>query len=660
MTASANNVSTLPPLKPLPRRDGIQETPPAPANGHGNSRLGSLSSLVGKLRNFRASRPEEEQQQPSFTKVKSISIRALFTSSRKSVNQVAPSDEDLDLPRAQSAIPAVQTAWTLPSVPPQSTALPPKKANLLQRLTKAPKSASVKAATASRGAAPAGPKKKSGTAVMQSLRSKIALKSLSNNAGSQPPSTISLASNKTLPSLKSPSSANTSTYTTFSTHTTAGTNTTTTTGTMATTTTNDATLVRPTPPAEPYSSSSPAQASRLRRVTSAAALPRKDSQRLNSPPAAVDGTIYDMSPAADTTPPMASTPAIESPFPCPLIRTDTRHLETAAEKFCIDEAVRVHCSIDSIRRPSGEPVVLTHQKGPTKYDLSDFVLRKNIGEGGFAKVYLVTRTTDGKPFALKSMRKTRVVKLRQVDHISNEKQLMESIDNPFVATLEATFQDSNHVFMLMEYLPGGDLFALLKERGRFPEDMARFYAAEVGMGLSFLHSRNIVYRDLKPENVLIDATGHIKLGDFGFAKTVADTTNTFCGTPCYIAPEIILKREYTHAVDWWSYGVLIFEMLSGCSPFQDTNNALTYERIIGCAIGWPRPRRACFSEAAEDLIIRLLTTRAFYRLGSYDEAQIRDHPFFEPLTWKSVKSRTLPAPYVPRPEDTAWMLRDFQ
>ncbi|TPX61983.1 hypothetical protein SpCBS45565_g07122 [Spizellomyces sp. 'palustris'] len=335
----------------------------------------------------------------------------------------------------------------------------------------------------------------------------------------------------------------------------------------------------------------------------------------------------------------------------PVLETHSSHIECGLKKpevatpkteegITIDEAVRLQTARPStgISRPI-ERAVSVHQRGPFKHELKDFVLQKGLGQGAFAKVYLVKRHMDGRLFALKSMRKDRVIQMRQVQHVQNERHLMEKIHNPFLVGLEATFQDSAHIYMIIEYMPGGDLFSQIRRYAYFEEPVARFYASEVAMALSYLHSENIVYRDLKPENVLLDADGHIKLGDFGFAKVVDGTTRTFCGTPSYICPEILMHKEYTSAVDWWSFGVLLFEMLSGCSPFQESTAPKTYERILQGRIQWPSHRSKYFSRSAEQLITSLLVFSPQKRLGCVDESEIRDHPFFATVDWRKVKSR---------------------
>ncbi|KAJ3048463.1 camp-dependent protein kinase catalytic subunit [Rhizophlyctis rosea] len=356
-----------------------------------------------------------------------------------------------------------------------------------------------------------------------------------------------------------------------------------------------------------------------------------------------------LSPISPISPISPMSPMLPHPPSAAPIESDQRTVRAPEpEDLATDEAVRQQTA--GANTNCGRPIeraVSVHQRGPFKYELSDFLLQKTLGQGAFAKVYLVKRNIDGKLFALKSMRKDRVVKMKQIEHVQNERHLMEYIRNPFLVGLEATFQDSLHIYMIIDYMAGGDLFNFLKQHEYFEDNTARFYAAEVAMALSFLHSENIIYRDLKPENVLLDSEGHVKLGDFGFAKHVDGTTRTFCGTPSYIPPEILLHRDYTHAVDWWSFGILLFEMLSGCSPFQDSTCPRTYERILQGRIQWPSHRSQYFSRAAENLILGLLVFDPVHRLGCQDECEIRDHVWFESTDWRRIKGRKIKPPVVP-------------
>ncbi|RKO87241.1 kinase-like domain-containing protein, partial [Blyttiomyces helicus] len=194
--------------------------------------------------------------------------------------------------------------------------------------------------------------------------------------------------------------------------------------------------------------------------------------------------------------------------------------------------------------------------------LDDFDILNTLGTGSFGRVHLVKQRKTGKHYAMKVLRKSEIVKLKQVEHTLNEKHILEKLDFPFLVSLLGTFQDSTNVYFILEYVQGGELFTYLRKSGRFSNNIARFYAAEVVMAFEYLHASDIVYRDLKPENLLIDHKGHIKITDFGFAKQVADVTWTLCGTPDYLAPEIIQSKGYGRAVDWWALGVLIYEV--GC------------------------------------------------------------------------------------------------
>ena len=158
--------------------------------------------------------------------------------------------------------------------------------------------------------------------------------------------------------------------------------------------------------------------------------------------------------------------------------------------------------------------------------------------------------------------------------------------------------------MQLEYVPGGELFSLLRQRGKFETKTAVFYASEIICALDYLHNQQIIYRDLKPENILLDLEGHLKLTDFGFAKRITNKTYTLCGTPEYLAPEVILSRGHDHCCDWWTLGVIIFEFLSGCPPFYDENQYRVYEKILTTKIEWPR----FFDSSAKDLIKKLLVS----------------------------------------------------
>ncbi|KAJ2462496.1 cAMP-dependent protein kinase catalytic subunit [Coemansia sp. RSA 2337] len=285
--------------------------------------------------------------------------------------------------------------------------------------------------------------------------------------------------------------------------------------------------------------------------------------------------------------------------------------------------------------------------------LDDYQLLHTLGTGTFGRVFLCQSRLTKRYFAMKVLRKSQVVKLKQVEHINNEKNILEVARHPFIVQLECTMQNERNLYMLMEYVPGGELFSHLRRAGRFPDDVARFYAAEIVLALDYLHSLKIIWRDTKPENILLDDRGHVKLTDFGFAKRVEDRTWTLCGTPEYLAPEIIQSKGHGKAVDWWALGILIFEMLAGYPPFYDDNPFGIYEKILAGKLVFP----SFFSAPARDLIQRLLIADVGKRLGNLqgDGEDIKAHAWFAVIDWQVLVQRRIPPPIVPphrHPGDT--------
>jgi len=241
-----------------------------------------------------------------------------------------------------------------------------------------------------------------------------------------------------------------------------------------------------------------------------------------------------------------------------------------------------------------------------------------------------------------------------VEHIKAEKKILSKINHPFIVHLYASFQDEKNLYMVMEYVIGGELFSQLRKAGRFSNEASRFYAAEIVLALEYLHDKNIVYRDLKPENLLIDREGHMKITDFGFAKYVEDRTWTLCGTPEYLAPEIIQSKGHGKAVDWWALGILIFEMLSGYPPFYDENPFGIYQKILAGKIEFPRH----FDVNAKDLVKKLLLADRTKRYGCLKNGavDIKSHKWFKGIDWSKALNREMKVPFVPgwqSPNDTS-------
>lgn len=296
------------------------------------------------------------------------------------------------------------------------------------------------------------------------------------------------------------------------------------------------------------------------------------------------------------------------------------------------------------------PVVQRTVKRPKgQYRLSDFIVQRTLGTGSFGRVHLVRSKHNGRFYAIKVLNKEKVVKTKQVEHTNNEQHMLESVQHPFIINLWGTFQDSTNLYMVMDFVPGGELFTLLRRSNRFPDPVAKFYAAEVALALNHLHSLHIIYRDLKPENILLNQDGHIKVADFGFSKTCTSTTWTLCGTPDYLAPEVVSQQRYNKSVDWYALGVLIFEMLSGLPPYHhpDPNPVLLYERITqGPAfIKWP-----AFNGLATDLILKLMESDPSKRYGNlrHGAGDVFGHPWFKEVDWEKLRAREITAPYLPK------------
>ncbi|KAK0444214.1 kinase-like domain-containing protein [Desarmillaria tabescens] len=261
------------------------------------------------------------------------------------------------------------------------------------------------------------------------------------------------------------------------------------------------------------------------------------------------------------------------------------------------------------------------------------------------------RRTRNVSTALKTIRKAHIAQRPgEITHILAERTVLALVNNPFIVPLKFSFQNPDKLYLVMSFVNGGELFYHLQREGKFDQDRSRFYAAELLCALEHLHGFNVVYRDLKPENILLDYTGHIALCDFGLCKlnmSETEKTNTFCGTPEYIAPELLESQGYTKTVDWWTLGVLLYEMMTGLPPFYDENVNTMYQRILTDPLHFPPD----MSAEAKSVMTGLLQRDPSRRLGANGGEEIKRHPFFAKyIDWNRLLAKRYPPPFKPSVE----------
>lgn len=284
----------------------------------------------------------------------------------------------------------------------------------------------------------------------------------------------------------------------------------------------------------------------------------------------------------------------------------------------------------------------------------DFELISIVGRGTFGKVYLVKKTLDRKLFAMKVIRKDIVIEHESIESLMLEKMILTQVNHPFIIGLNYVFQKAYRIYFIMDFVQGGELFKHLTDAKRFAEDKTKFYAAQIALALGYLHDSQIIYRDLKPENILIGKDGYIMLADFGLAKMIGpsgEDPNSFCGTPEYLSPEMIVGSGHDHTLDWWALGILIYEMIIGIPPFYNQNKHQMYNLIQHAPIRWPQKDKHGIevSRDARDLISKMLNKNRRERLGqNKDVEEILSHPWFADLNIEDLKHKRLPAPFVPQ------------
>ena len=287
------------------------------------------------------------------------------------------------------------------------------------------------------------------------------------------------------------------------------------------------------------------------------------------------------------------------------------------------------------------------KKKKMKIKVKDFEKLKTVGLGSYGRVRLCKQKKTGEIFVMKILKKNEIIKQKQVDHVYSEFNILSTLKHPFIVQLVGfNFEDPKYIYFVLEYIQGGELFTLLRTKGTFPVPQTKFYLAHIITIFEYLHSKNIVYRDLKPENILINKNGYLKLTDFGFAKILEnEKTYTLCGTPEYLAPEIILNKGHGKAVDWWTLGILLYEMLVGIDPFSDDDPMKTYQKILKGKINFPKT----IDKDAKSLIKHLLTQDTSKRFGCLKNGvkDILNHRFFDGFDWKNFVYLTLTPPYIP-------------
>uniref|UniRef100_A0A4W4FV42 non-specific serine/threonine protein kinase n=1 Tax=Electrophorus electricus TaxID=8005 RepID=A0A4W4FV42_ELEEL len=312
-------------------------------------------------------------------------------------------------------------------------------------------------------------------------------------------------------------------------------------------------------------------------------------------------------------------------------------------------------------------ISITHhvKEGSEKADPRQFELRKVLGQGSFGKVFLVKKITGpdaGQLYAMKVLKKA-TLKVRDRVRTKMERDILVEVNHPFIVKLHYAFQTEGKLYLILDFLRGGDLFTRLSKEVMFTEEDVKFYLAELALALDHLHGLGIIYRDLKPENILLDEDGHIKLTDFGLSKESIDHENkaySFCGTVEYMAPEVVNRRGHTHSADWWSYGVLMYEMLTGTLPFQGKDRKETMTMILKAKLGMP----PFLSSEAQSLLRNLFKRNPSNRLGAGPDGveEIKRHQFYASIDWNKLFRREIHPPFKPasgRPDDTFYFDPEF-
>lgn len=319
---------------------------------------------------------------------------------------------------------------------------------------------------------------------------------------------------------------------------------------------------------------------------------------------------------------------------------------------------------ESLEEPGGETLNgLNEIWKKKKAKLDDFELLKILGKGTFGKVVMCRERLSGKLYAMKILKKSVIIAKDEVAHTLSENKVLQMSKHPFITQLSYSFQTPDRLCFVMELANGGELFQHLSKVKKFSEDRTRFYAAEICSALGYLHKNNVIYRDLKLENLLLDKDGHIKIADFGLCKEnmcYGTSTQTFCGTPEYLAPEVLEGNDYGREVDWWGTGVVMYEMMCGRLPFYNRDTEILFELIVREDLKLPRS----LCNESISILKGLLTKNPTERLGGGvdDVKEIEAHPFFASINWQDLLDKKMEPPWKPSLEsdtDLKYFSPDF-
>jgi serum/glucocorticoid-regulated kinase 2 len=295
-----------------------------------------------------------------------------------------------------------------------------------------------------------------------------------------------------------------------------------------------------------------------------------------------------------------------------------------------------------------------------KINVDDFDIIKVLGKGSFGKVMLVKKKNTSEVLAMKSMRKKMLVKRKQIGHTQTERRIAQNLKSPFLVNLRYAFQTPEKLYLVLDYCSGGELFFWLRQHRRFSQPRVKLYCAQMTAALEVMHGSDIIYRDLKPENILVGADGCLKLTDFGLAKEDVQGfssdggAKTFCGTPEYLAPEVLQNTPHGKGVDWWAMGTLAYEMMYGLPPFYDENMQKMYRKILKNELEWKGPLKKPAFADARDFLDNILKKNADERLGCNGIEEIKTHPWFASeggSWWSDVENKKIPVEFVPPHKD---------